>query len=249
MRYLVAMKQVPDLEQLRIRNRQPILDDVPFTYSKPDKNALEAAVQLKEQNGGEVIVLSVGGEELEDTVKEAMAAGGDSSILVMDDTLAGAESPVIAQILAELVRRTEDVGLLFFSEGSADNYTGQVGPRVAEILNLPQVSCVTAIEIKDGKAILTRSLSNREEVVAVSLPAVVIVEADLNEPRLPSVTQVLKAGKKPKELIELDELQISTGSRWIETKSNLAAELNRQKKMLKNTTELVETLLASGLGR
>lgn len=245
MKIVVAMKQVPDLQQMRIRNRQPILSGVPVTFGKIDKNALEAAVQLKEANDGEVIVVSVGSEELEDTIKEATAAGADSSILVADDEAAELDSTAVAEVLAQAIKNIQEVGLIIFGEGSGDNYSGQVGSRVAELLDMPQVGSVSAITVAGEKAQLTRSLEDRLQVVEVQLPAVVIVAADLNEPRIPSVTQVLKAGKKPKEVFELDDFE-SPSDNTVATLSNLAPEVNRKNIRIKSVGELVEVLKSEG---
>ncbi|HHW60566.1 MAG TPA: electron transfer flavoprotein beta subunit/FixA family protein, partial [Syntrophomonadaceae bacterium] len=87
MNIVVAMKQIPDLQQIRIRNREPVMDDVPLTLGNIDKNALEAGVNLKEALDGKVIALSVGNEDLEDTIKEALAAGADEAFLIADDEL------------------------------------------------------------------------------------------------------------------------------------------------------------------
>jgi electron transfer flavoprotein beta subunit len=99
MNIVVAMKQIPDLQQIRIRQRQPVLDGVPAALGMIDKNALEAAVLLKEKEGGQVIVLSAGNEEVEETVKEALAAGADQAFLVIDDSIENADGSVKAPIL------------------------------------------------------------------------------------------------------------------------------------------------------
>ena len=247
MNIVVAMKQIPDLQQIRIRNRQPIFDDVPLTLGNIDKNALEAAVNLKEALDANVVVISAGNEELEDTIKEALAAGADEAFLVLDDELENAESSQVAAVLAAGLKKIDDIGLILFGEGSGDNYSGQVGSRVAELLNLPQVGYASAIEVKDNTAIVTRSLEDAEEVVEVELPAVVMVIAGINEPRIPSVTQILKAGKKPKEVLELDELDIELGTALAETTSNLAPESNRKKIVVKSVDELIAALKSENL--
>jgi electron transfer flavoprotein beta subunit len=83
MNIVVAMKQIPDLQQIRIRNRKPVFDDVPMTLGAIDKNALELGVSIKENLGGKVTVLSAGNEDLEDTIKEALAAGADEAFLIL----------------------------------------------------------------------------------------------------------------------------------------------------------------------
>ena len=87
-------------------------------------------------------------------------------------------------------------------EGSADNYSGQVGPRLAEILGLPQVTYVSSLEVENDTIKAVRNLDDCFENVEVGTPAVVSVVSEINEPRIPSVTQILKAGKKPKEVVQ-----------------------------------------------
>jgi len=245
---VVAMKQIPDLQQIRIRNRQPVFDDVPLTLGAIDKNALETGVNIKENLGGKVIVLSAGSEELEETIKEGLAAGADEAYLILDDKLDGADSSIIARVLAAAVCRMEDVGLILLGEGSGDNYSGQVGARIAEILDMPQVGYASAIELNGKTAVITRSLEDCEEVIEVDLPAVVTIMADINEPRIPSVTQILKAGKKPKEVLGVDKLDLDwQDEAQIITISNLAPENERKQVVVKSVDELVQVLNSEGV--
>lgn len=247
MNIVVAMKQIPDLQQIRIRNRQPVFDDVPLTLGNIDKNALEAAVNIKEAQDANIVVISAGNEEVEDTIKEALAAGADEAFLILDDELENADSSQIATILAAGIKKIDDVGLILFGEGSGDNYSGQVGPRVAELLDLPQVGYVNSIEVKGNVAVVTRSLEDAEEILEVELPAVITVTSEINEPRIPSVTQILKAGKKPKEVLALDDLDIELGGNKIETSSNLAPESNRKGIVVKSVDELISALKGENL--
>lgn len=247
MNIVVAVKQVPDLQQIRIKNRQPVLEGVPFTLGKIDKNALEAGVQLKEAGGGNLIVISAGNEELEETIKEALAAGADEACLVIGDQLADMESSMSAVLLAAAISKIEDVGLVIFGEGSGDNYSGQVGSRVGEILGLPQIGYASHIELEGSLARITRSLEDQEELLEVQLPLLVSVLGDINEPRIPSVTQILKAGKKPKEIIELDDLDLDLSGPKITTLSSLAPENDRKRIAVETVTDLVSVLQAEGL--
>ncbi len=249
MNFVVAMKQIPDLQQIRISNRKPVLDSVTLTLGNIDKNALEAAVNIRDNLGeGTVTVLSAGNEDIEETVKEALAAGADEALLIADEALEGACSSVIAQILAAAIKEIEDAKLILFGEGSGDNYSGQVGSRVAELLALPQVGFASAIEVKGNTAVVTRSLEDCEEVVEVNLPAVITVLPSINEPRIPSVTQILKAGKKPKTVVEVRDLDlnIQTGMTTV-TVSNLAPESNRKHIVVKSAEELLEALRSENL--
>lgn len=249
LKYVVAMKQVPDLQQLRMRDRRPILADVPVEFGKIDRNALEAAVQLKEANGGEVVVVSIGNDELTDTIKEAMAAGADSASLIVDEDADALKSADNAKLLAQLIKDIDDVGLIFFAEGSADNYSGQVGSHVAQILDYPQVGYVTDVQIQGDKALVTKALEKSFEEIEVTLPAVLIVAADLNTPRLPSVTQVLQAGKKPKKIQDLSDVDYEQLV-VIKTLDALAPDVSRKMQKLKDVDEIVTILSDDGfIGR
>jgi electron transfer flavoprotein beta subunit len=246
MNIVVAMKQVPDLQQVRIRNREPVIEG-PFTLGIIDKNALEAGVRLKEASGSNLIVISAGNEEVEETIKEALAAGADEAYLVLDDKLDGMESSLAASVLAATIRKIDDVGLVIFGEGSGDNYSGQVGSRVAEILGLPQVGYVSKIELDGTAAKITRSLEEFEELLEVQLPLVVTVQGGINEPRIPSVSQILKAGRKPKEILHLNDLDIEIPrDNIISTLSNLAPETNRKRVTVKSVSDLITALQAEG---
>jgi electron transfer flavoprotein beta subunit len=246
---IVAMKQIPDLQQVRIRNRQPIFADVPLTFSDLDKNALQAGVELREKVDGKVIVVSAGDQGLEDTIKEALAAGADEALFVADGALKGAGSSLNSEVLAALIRQIDNPGLILFGEGSGDNYSGQVASRVAELLELPQVGFVSKIEMNESTAILTRSLEECEEVLEVKLPVVVTVVAGINEPHIPSVVQILKAGKKPKTVLKLSELQGISQKTDILTISNMAPELKRRRIKIKTVEELIAALEEEGLVR
>lgn len=247
MNIIVAMKQIPDLQQIRIRDRQPVWDDVPWTFGNLDKNALEAAVELKEKINGKVVVVSAGNEELEDTIKEALAGGADEAWIVADNKLANSDGSENAKILAALIQKVEDPGLILFGEGSGDNYSGQVGSRVAEILGIPQVGYAAGIEITGETVRITRILEDCVELTEVELPAVVSVVAGINEPRIPSVIQILKAGKKPKQVFRRGELEIRESSPQITTISNLAPVMERKLILVQTLEELMTGLKNEGL--
>ncbi|MDR1159941.1 MAG: electron transfer flavoprotein subunit beta/FixA family protein [Syntrophomonadaceae bacterium] len=249
MNIVVAMKQIPDLQQIRIRERKPVLSGVPLTFGLIDKNALEAGIQLKEATGGNLIVVSAGNEEVEETIKEALAVGADEAYLAADNALSDFDSAQNAQILAGLIKKIDDPGIIIFGEGSGDNYSGQVGTRVAEILGLPSVAYVSRITIKDHIATLVRSLEDADEFLEVRLPCIVTVLGDINEPRLPSVTQVLKAGKKRREVFALSDLGIEISASAVSTISELAPISQRKQIALKSLDELLNALQTEGFLR
>ena len=244
MNIVVAMKQIPDLQQIRIRDRKPVLADVPLTFGNIDKNALEAAVQIKEKVDSHVIVVSVGSSELEDTAKEALAAGADEArLIICEDVLESSQS---AKYLAAAIKQLDSVDLILLGEGSGDNYSSQVGSRVAQILGMPQVGYVNHIEIQGDTARVTRSLEDCEQTLEVKLPAVIMVASDINTVRIPSVSQILKAGRKPSELTESKDLDMEIPDPLVGTISNLAPEMQRKQIVVKTVNELVRVLAGEG---
>lgn len=257
MNIIVCVKQTVDLSQIRIRKdtREPVLDNIPFTLGNIDKNALEEAVRIKEKTEGKVIAVSAGSDKLEDTIKEALAMGADEAILVAGPELDGAESVVTAAILAKAIAGVE-ADLILVGEGSADNYSGQVGPRLAEVLDLPQVTYVKSLEVEGNKLKAVRNLDDCFETVEVELPALVSVVSEINEPRIPSVTQILKAGKKPKQVFKPGDLglEVAALGRSVETISNLAPDQERKRILFqegldKDVPNLVKALETEGMLR
>jgi electron transfer flavoprotein beta subunit len=257
MNIFVCMKQTYDLQQVRIRKetRQPVLENVPLTLGNIDKNALEEAVRLKEKHGGKITVLSVGPESLEDTAKEALAMGADEAVLVMAPELEAIESALSAALLAKAAGQAGPIDLILLGEGSTDNYSGQVGPRLAELLDLPQITFAKSLSVEGRILKALRSLEDCLEEVETDLPALVTVVSEINEPRIPAVTQILKAGRKPKKLLCPDDLglQLKGFAPQVETLSNLAPVQNRKGILFKDgekeIPDLVKALQEEGFLR
>jgi len=256
MNIIVGVKQTVDLQQVRIRKetRQPVLENIPLTLGAIDKNALEEAVRLRDKIGGKVFVVSVGPATLEETIKEALAMGADEAVLVTAPELDGAESAKAALLLAGTIKQMEGYDLILLGEGSADNYSGQVGPRLAEILDLPQVTYVKSLEVDGRKVKAVRSLEDILEEVEVEMPALISVVSEINEPRIPAVTQILRAGRKPRKILKPADLAVQpAGGPWVETLSNLAPVQERKgilfKEGLKELPGLVLALKEEGVGR
>jgi electron transfer flavoprotein beta subunit len=237
MHIAVCMKQVVDLEHIRIRpeTREPVLDGLPVKFGGFDKNALEAAVRVKEADPTtKVTVVAAGSAKLKDTVKEALAMGADEAVLLIDRAFEGADWGGSARLLATAIQKLGAVDLVLMGEGSADEYSGEVPARLAELLGLPQVTCVRELEIlQSGDIRVTQDLEDELEVVEVGLPAVVGVTSELNEPRLPSLTAILKAAKKPVQQWAAGDLGVTAdtvgaGAAKVETLSNRAPEQARK---------------------
>ncbi len=250
---IVCLKPVPDLSQIRIKRetREPILEGAPLVFGQFEKNALEEAVRLKEKQGGKVTALALGPAKLKDAIIEALAIGADEAVILTDPALSGGGSASTAQLLAAAISKIGKFDLILMGEGSADNYSGQVTSRLAELLNLPQVTYVRELKVEGGRIRATRDLEDALEVVEVDLPVVVSVTSEINTPRLPPLTAILKASRKPTKVFGPAELGTRAGTPLTQTVSNLAPEQERKQNLFegdadKAVDELVKALQKEG---
>jgi electron transfer flavoprotein beta subunit len=245
-RIIVCLKEVVDLAQVRFKSdgRTPVLEGLPVKLGAFEKNALEEAVRIKERLGEvEIVALSAGAGKLKESIKEALAIGADRAVLVYDEALDDAGADVVAQVLASAVDRIGEWDVCLLGEGSDDEYTGQTPSRLAAILDSPQITNVRAMEIDlDGKVQATRDLEQELEIVACEAPVVVSVTSELNTPRLPPLTAILKAGRKPIEVWSLADLGINPDavhaeSPQVELLSNLAPAASRKNRVFEGELE------------
>lgn len=253
MQIVACLKQIPDLQQIRIKrdSREPVLEGVPLLFGDMDKNALEEAVRIVEKEGGKVTALALGSPKLRDTIKEALAMGADEAVLLIDPAFTGSDTMATAKILAKAIEKIGEYDLILCGEGSTDNYSGQVPSRMAEILGLPQVTYVRHLEFTEGGLRATRDMEEALEIVEAPLPALVSVTSEINEPRLPSLIQILKAAKKPlqewtSEDLGLSVPEVGKEASSLEIVSNLAPEQERKNITLEGEVdEVVEQLTAA----
>ncbi|MFQ5856801.1 MAG: electron transfer flavoprotein subunit beta/FixA family protein [Anaerolineae bacterium] len=188
MNIVVCMKVVPKAEQVRLDPETRTLDrsGAENEINEPDKNALEMALQLKEQYGGTVTVLSMGPPFFDEYLRLAVAMGADDAVLLSDRALAGADTLATSYALAKGVQKVADVDLVLCGEESSDGATGQVPPGIAEWLDWSQITYVAELSLlDDGRLRGRRTIHGGHEVVAVPLPAVASVELGVNSPRFP----------------------------------------------------------------
>ena len=234
---VVCVKTNPDLQMVRIKNREPVLEAVPYKVGDLDKNAIEAAIQLRDAAGERTIVaLSVAeaNRKIKETLKEVLAMGADEAVVVADPALETADPGAVALAIAKAVEQSGGCDLLLFGEGSTDNYSGQVGSRTAELLGLPQIGYARKITLSGAGVQVERSMDDVVETLEATLPAVVTVVSEINEPRIPSLMNIMKAGKKPVTEYTLADLGLDPAAvgpqRDILT--NLAEEQDRKHIML-----------------
>jgi electron transfer flavoprotein beta subunit len=197
MRIIVCIKQVPDSSEVRFdkETHTMIREGLPSIINPFDENAIEAALRLREEHGGQVIILSMGAPHAEEQLRQAVAMGADQAILLSDRRFALADTLATAYSLSTAIKKIGDYDLLLFGKQAIDGDTAQVGPGVAEMLGLPQITYVRKIQISDGKVTAERVLEDGYEIVQAMLPAVLTVVKEINEPRHASLRGVLKAKK------------------------------------------------------
>jgi len=192
---VVCMKQVPESTEVRVdpETKALIREGVKGIINPFDENAVEAALELREAHGGKVTVISMGPPQAEESLRQALAMGADEAILLTDAASRGSDTLATSYTLAQMVRKLGDCDLILCGKQAIDGDTGQVGPGLAERLGISQITFAIGVEVSDGKLRARRVLDDFFEVVEVKLPAVVTVVKQINEPRHPSMRNVLRA--------------------------------------------------------
>ncbi len=221
MNTIVCIKQVPDTAtrvQIAVDGRSIQSGDLNYVMNPYDEFAVEAATTLKEQHGGEVTAVCLGTQDAVAALRNAVALGADHAILLKTDR-SDIDASATATALAEAIRvRSPD--LVLFGKQAVDDDNAQVGPMVAELLSIPCVCQIVNLESNDGIVKVNRQVEGGEEVVSVSLPAVLTTQKGLNEPRYASLKGIMRAKRAP-----IDEQEVSLIPSRVETIAlNLPAE-------------------------
>jgi electron transfer flavoprotein beta subunit len=196
---VVCVKQVPDTAaKVVVENGQVTWGDAPLVINPWDEYAVETALLQEEEHGGEVTVISVGGEDAKEALKHALAMGCGNAILISDPSLTNADSLVTSQVLAAVIQKLGDVDVVFFGKQAIDGDVGVTAAQTARVLGWPALTLVSAIsELDPGSKTISveRSVEEGRQVVAGQLPAVISVVKDIGEPRYPSFMGIRKASK------------------------------------------------------
>ncbi|MFP4050663.1 MAG: electron transfer flavoprotein subunit beta/FixA family protein [Thermoplasmata archaeon] len=254
---IVPMKEVPDIENVEFDKERGRIDRS-SAEAEPnpfDLNALEEAVRIKEEIGGTITVLSMGPPQSEETLREALSRGADEAILLTDKNFAGSDTWATSYTLAMAIRKIGDYDLILCGEKSVDGDTGQVGPEIAEILDIPHVAFVNEVKDWGENSISVRSETwNRSYIRKVEFPGLITVTKDVNEPRLPSLSDKLSAKKAEIEKWGISDLEDfakegnygGTGSPTAVVNIEVPEEKGRKGQMFKGEPkEAVEKLLSS----
>jgi electron transfer flavoprotein beta subunit len=214
MKILVAVKRVIDYNvQIRVKEDGSgvVTDNVKMSTNPPDDNAVEEAVKIKEAGKAtEVVAITVGEDKAQETVRKALAVGADRGIHVKADGIL--EPLAVSKILQKVVEK-EKPDLVFMGKQAIDDDCNQTGQMLAALLNWPQATFASKIEVKDKSLEVTREVDEGLETISVNVPAIVTCDLRLNEPRYASLPNIMKAKKKPLEQLSATELGIDTKPR------------------------------------
>lgn len=199
---IVCFKHVIDETELKIdrANNKINFEGAKTKISDDDKNVIEEAVRIKEKNGGTITAVCVGAADAKKSVKEALAMGCDRARLISDPSFQDEDALATAYVLSLAIKKIGKYDIILTSTGTTDSYTGIVGPALAEYLDLPQLTFASKITIAGGKATVDRLLEEGVETVEADFPVLVTVSREINQPRFPTLLQIMGAGKK--ELLE-----------------------------------------------
>ena len=209
MKILVAVKRVIDYNvQVRVKEDGTgvVTENIKMSTNPPDDNAVEEAVKIKESGKAkEVIAVTIGEEKAQETVRKALAVGADRGIHIKVNGIV--EPLAVAKILKKIVEK-EQPQLVFMGKQAIDDDCNQTGQMLAALLNWPQATFASRIEIKDKILEVIREVDEGLETLEVNIPSIVTCDLRLNEPRYASLPNIMKAKKKPIEQINADDLGI-----------------------------------------
>ena len=214
MKILVAVKRVIDYNvQIRVKEDGTgvVTDNVKMSTNPPDDNAIEEAVKIKEAGKAtEIVAVTIGEEKAQETVRKALAVGADRGIHVKIDGIV--EPLAVAKILQKIVDK-EKPDLVFMGKQAIDDDCNQTGQMLSALLNWPQATFASKMNIKDNKLEIIREIDEGLETIEVNVPAVVTCDLRLNEPRYASLPNIMKAKKKPIDELSAADLGVDAAPR------------------------------------
>jgi len=242
LKVLVPVKRVVDYNvKVRVKSDKSgvELDNVKMSMNPFDEIAVEEALRLKEKGiATEVIAISIGSTQVQETIRNALAMGADSGIFI--EATNNLEPLNIAKIISSVAKK-ESIDLMILGKQAIDDDMNATGQMIAALLGWPQATFASKVEISDKKAVVSREVDGGIENIEVALPAVISTDLRLNEPRYASLPNIMKAKKKPINQIQVDELNLKIEQRLDILK--VEEPTKRQSGiMLKTVEELVDKL-------
>ena len=209
MNIVVCVKQVPDTTAVKIDPVKGTLirDGVPAIINPEDKHALEAALELKEKFGGKVTVVSMGIPMAKTALRETLCMGADEAILLTDRALGGADTLATSKAIAGVIKKL-DYDIVFAGRQAIDGDTAQVGPEIAEHLNIPQVTYVQDVKVEGNKLIVNRALEDGHQMVEVNTPCLLPAIEELNHPRYMNVGRIFETSDDQIKIMTADDIDV-----------------------------------------
>lgn len=211
MNILVCLKQTFDTEErITIQNGRIVEDGAEFVINPYDEYAVEEAIRLKEEHGGEVTVISIGPERVESSIRKALAMGADKGVFVnIEDFDGELDEHSVAKILQATIEEEDlEYDLILAGAMAVDDGSAQVGPRLAELLGIPHISTITKLTVDGDQVSVEKDVEGDLEFIDAKLPILLTAQQGLNEPRYPSLQGIMKAKKKPLSEVEVDDLDL-----------------------------------------
>lgn len=195
MNIIVLIKQVPNTTEIKIDKKKGTLirEGVESIINPEDLNAIEAGLQLKEKFNGKVTAVTMGPPQAIEALQEALAMGVDSAILLTDKAFAGADTLATSYTLSKCIEKLKDYDLIICGKQAIDGDTAQIGPQIAEYLDIPQITYVKNLKITGKKIIAEREIDDKIEKFESTLPALITVTKELNKPRYPKIAGIMNA--------------------------------------------------------
>jgi len=215
MKVVVCVKQVPDTEtrvQIAPEGDRIAEGDINWIVSPYDEFAIEEALKIKDAQGGEVVLVTVGPDRAQSALRTGLAMGADSAVHVKDPLLDGADTLGTARALAGALKTLEPFDLVLCGQQGVGGDNSQVPGLLAELLDLPQVTVAVKIDVKDNKAVVEREIDGAHETWETTLPAVVSAQKGLNEPRYANLKGIMAAKKKPLVALDAAAVGLDAGS-------------------------------------
>jgi electron transfer flavoprotein beta subunit len=212
MNIVVCLKQVPGTTEVKIdpQTNTLIRQGIENIINPFDTYALEEGVRLKEKHSGKVTVITMGPPQADAALREAVSLGADEAVLLSDRAFAGADTWATAYTLSRAITKINDYDVIICGRQTIDGDTGQVGPELAEMLDIPFVAYVSNIEeIKDKYLRVRRMVEEGHEVIETTMPAVITVAKEINVPRLPSLRGIMKSKSAKIETWGVNELGVN----------------------------------------
>lgn len=253
---IVLAKQVVDVSEIKINpeTKEVMLKGVPQKISDIDKSAVEEAIKIKEKLGGKITVLTVSDTNATQNIRALLAMGADEAVLVKTEK--ELDYFILSNILAIAIKNIQNFNLIICGEASIDSFSGQVGPRVAEILGIPQITYSKKVTAESDKITAERDIDEKIVTVEAPYPVLLTVTKEINEPRLPNLMQILAASNKPineKSLEDIGAGDLESAEPKIKTVNLEGVSMSRKNIIYEENLEIccaevIDEVLKAGIG-